>query len=235
MGGRLGRGLVPLGGLALAHAGLGLAVGEDRPEVALDRVGVHPGLVSLSEPLLGGRGDREQVGLALPASDRVHLVLAGADRQHHRCERGVQVGADPGGHAGALARVGVQRLQARERAGVHLADVLVDRLDVGPTGLRGERDGEPAGEVQLPALGGHELAGDRGELLPPAAGDDVVQALHDRLGAEERGDLRAAVGDAGEGDLGHGAKADRAGRERPAQQFAGLGVSARTPGGGRDW
>ena len=117
LGRRLGGWLVCFGGFALAHPGLGLAVGEDRPEVAPDRVGVHPRLVTLSEPLLGRRRDREQVGLALPAADRLDLPVAGADRQHDRRERRVQVGADPGGDAGALARVGVQRLQPGERAG----------------------------------------------------------------------------------------------------------------------
>ena len=77
------------------------------------------------------------------------------------------------------------------------------------------------------SLVGLELGGDGGELLLPAAGDDVVEPLHDRLGAQERGDLRARVWHAVQRDLGHRPKADRAGRERAAQQLAGLGVRAR--------
>jgi hypothetical protein len=76
-----------------------------------------------------------------------------ADRQHHRLERGEQVGADAGGDGGALARVGVQRFQPGERAGVELADVLVDRFGVGAAvGVR-QGDGEPAGEVESSAAG----------------------------------------------------------------------------------
>ena len=119
-----------LGRLALAHAALGLAVGEDLAEVAPDRLGAHPLLVAVAKPLLGRRRERQRVGLAGPA-DQLDLAVARADRQHDRRERGVQVGADPGRHGGALARVGVERLQAGARAAVHLPDVLVDGLDVG--------------------------------------------------------------------------------------------------------
>ena len=58
--------LVCLGGFALAHAGLGLAVGEDLAEVAPDRGRVHARLVALSEPLLGGRR-RSRAGRTCPA------------------------------------------------------------------------------------------------------------------------------------------------------------------------
>ena len=76
----------------------------------------------------------------------------------------------------------------------------------------------PAGDE----LGRHGL-----ELLAPAAGHDRVQALDDGLRAEVGGDLRAGVRLALVGDLGHRAKADRAGRERTAEQDRGLGVCAR--------
>ena len=113
-GGRLGGGLGGLvGDLALADAGLGLAVGEDLAEVAADRVGVHPHLVAVAQPLLGLGRDDEQVALAL-AADRLHLPGVRADREHDRLERGVEVGADPGRDGGALAGVGVQRLEPGE-------------------------------------------------------------------------------------------------------------------------
>ena len=149
-----------------------------------------------------------------------------ADRQHDRLERGVQVGADPGGDGGALARVGVQRLQPGERAGVHLAEVLVDGLDVGAALLDREGDDQPAGEIDAAGAGGGELGRDRLELLAPAAGHDRVQPLDHRLGADVGGDLRAGVGLAVVGHLGHRAKADRAGRERPAEQGGRLGVGS---------
>ena len=100
------------------------------------------------------------------------------DRQHDRLERGVQVGADPGGDGGALARVGVERLDAGERTGVHLAEVLVDGLDVGAAVLDRERHDQPAGEVDAARAGGDELGRQRLELLAPAAGHDRVQPLH---------------------------------------------------------
>ena len=151
---RLAGGLGGLvGDLALADAVLGLAVGEDLAQVAADRVGAHPGLVAVAQPLLGLGREDEQVALAL-AADRLHLPGVRPDRQHDRLERGVQVGADPGGDAGALARVGVQRLQPGERARVHLAEVLVDGVDVGAALLDGERDDQPAGEVHPPGAGG---------------------------------------------------------------------------------
>ena len=113
-------------------------------------------------------------------------------------ERGVEVGADPGGDGGALARVGVQRLQAGERAGVELADVLVDGVDVGAARSTRERDDQPAGEVgaarspSAPAASRSPSSG--GEAHAPAAGGDGVQALGDRLGADVGGDLGAAAG-----------------------------------------
>ena len=55
LGGGLG-GLV--GDLALADPVLRLAVGEDLAEVATDRLGAHPGLVAVAQPLLGLRGER---------------------------------------------------------------------------------------------------------------------------------------------------------------------------------
>ena len=224
---RLAGGLGGLvGDLALADPVLGLAVGEDLAEVAADRLGAHPGLVAVAQPLLGLGREDEQVALALPA-DRLHLLGVRADRQHDRLERRVQVGADPGGDAGALARVGVQRLQPGERAGVHLAEVLVDGLDVGAAVLDGERDDQPAGEVDPPGAGGDELGRHRLELLAPAAGHDRVQPLDDGLRAEVGGDLRAGVRLALVRDLGHRAKADRAGRERTAEQGRRLGVGAR--------
>ena len=73
LAGRLG-GLV--GDLALAHPGLGLAVGEDRAEVAADRLGAHPGLVAVAEPLLGLRREDQQIALAL-AADRWTCLTAG--------------------------------------------------------------------------------------------------------------------------------------------------------------
>ncbi len=118
-----------LGGLALAHAALGLAVGEDLAEVSPHGRSVHPPLVPAAQPLLGRRREREHVRPAR-AADQLHLALLGSDRQHDRLERGVQVGADAGGHGGALARVGVERLEPGARARVELADVLVDGLDV---------------------------------------------------------------------------------------------------------
>ncbi len=110
---------------------------------------------------------------------------------------------------------------------VHLAEVLVDGFDVGAAGLDGERDDQPAGEVDPPGAGGDELGWDGLELLAPAAGHDRVQALDDGLRAEVGGDLRAGVRLAVVRDLGHRAKADRAGRERTAKQGRGLGVGAR--------
>ena len=100
------------------------------------------------------------------AADALDLAGAGADRQHDGGERGVEVGADPGGDAGALARVGVERLQAGERAGVELADVLVDGVDVGAAGLDRQRDDQPAGEVEPAAAvavgaGGEQVAVER--------------------------------------------------------------------------
>ena len=165
-------------------------------------------------------------------SDRLDVPVAGSDREHDWRERRVQVGADPGGDAGAFAGVGVQRLQSGERAGVHLADVVIDGIDVRAAQLGGEGDRQPAGEIQpaRPAavVGARgELDGDGDELLPPAAGNDMVQPLDHGLGAEERCDLRAGVLHAVQGDLGHRAKADRAWRERPAEQFAGLRMRAR--------
>ena len=112
----------------------------------------------------------------------LHLPGVRADRQHDRLQRGVQVGADPGGDGGALARVGVQRLDAGERPGVDLAEVLVDRLDVRAGLLDRERDDQPAGEVHPAAAGGDELGRDRLELLAPAAGHDRVQPLRSRTG-----------------------------------------------------
>src|SRR5947209_5878718 len=47
-----------LGDLALPHAGLGLAVGEDLPEVSLHRLLAHLLLVALAKPLLGRRRER---------------------------------------------------------------------------------------------------------------------------------------------------------------------------------
>jgi hypothetical protein len=93
-----------VGRFALAHAGLGLAVGEDLAEVAADGVGAHARLIAVSQPLLGVGGQHEQVALALPA-DALDLAGAWADRQHDGRERGVEVGADAGGHRGALAGV----------------------------------------------------------------------------------------------------------------------------------
>ena len=107
-----------------------------------------------------------------------------ADRQHDRLERGVQVGADPGGDGGALARVGVERLQPGERAGIDLAEVLEDRLDVGTALLDREGHDQPAGEIHTARAGGGELGRDGLELLAPAAGHDRVQPLDHRLGAE---------------------------------------------------
>ena len=117
--------------------------------------------------------------------------------------------------------------EAGERAGVHFAEVLVHGLDVGAALLDGERDDQPAGEVHLPRAAGDELGRDGLELLSPAAGDDGVQALDDGLRAEVRGDLRAGIRLALVRDLGHRAEADRAGRERTAEQDGRLGVGAR--------
>ena len=111
--------------------------------------------------------------------------------------------------------------------GVDLAEVLVDGVDVGAALLDRERDDQPAGEVHAPRAGGDELGRDRLELLAPAAGHDRVQPLDHRLGADVGGDLRAGVGLAVVRHLGHRAKADRAGRERPAEQGGRLGVGAR--------
>ena len=127
-GGGLG-GLV--GDLALADPVLGLAVGEDLAEVAADRLGAHPGLVAVAQPLLGLRARAtsrsllpwRRIACTCRACGPIGSTTASSD--------GVQVGADPGGDRGALARVGVERLQPGERAGVHLAEVLVDGLDVG--------------------------------------------------------------------------------------------------------
>ena len=69
--------------------------------------------VAVAQPLLGLGGEHQQVALALPA-DALHLAVVRADRQHDGRQRGVEVGADPGGDGGALARVGVERLQAGE-------------------------------------------------------------------------------------------------------------------------
>ena len=93
-----------LGRLALSHAPLGLAMGEHLPQVTPHRFGAHPLLVAVAKPLLGRGRERQRVGLA-GAADQLHLAILRPDRQHHRRERGVQVGADPGGHAGALASV----------------------------------------------------------------------------------------------------------------------------------
>ena len=225
-GGRLGSRLGGLvGDLALADPVLRLAVGEDLAEVATDRLGAHPRLVAVAQPLLGLGREDEQVALAL-AADRLHLPGVRSDRQHHRLERGVQVGADPGGDGGALARVGVERLDAGERARVDLAEVLVDGLDVGAALLDREGHDQPAGEIHAARARGDELRRDRLELLAPAAGDDRVQPLDDGLGADVGGDLRAGVGLAVVRHLGHRAKADRAGRERPAEQGGRLGVGA---------
>jgi len=79
-------------------------VGEDLAEVALDRLGADPLLVAVAKPLLGGRGQRERVGLAGPP-DQLHLAVPGTDRQHHRRQRRVQVGADARRDGGALACV----------------------------------------------------------------------------------------------------------------------------------
>ena len=73
---------------------------------------------------------------------------------------------------------------------------------------------------------GTNSAGTELELLAPAAGHDRVQPLDHRLGADVGGDLRAGVGLAVVGDLGHRPEADRAGRERPAEQGGRLGVGA---------
>src|SRR5690349_6500838 len=81
-----------------------------------------------------------------------------------------KVGADSGRDGGALARVGVERLDAGERARVHLAEVLVDRLYVRSVVIDRERDDQPAREVHAAAAGGGELGGERLELLAPAAG-----------------------------------------------------------------
>ena len=91
--------------------------------------GAHALAVAVAQPRLGGGREREQVAPSGPAQ-ALDLKVAGADRKHDGGQRGVKVGADPGGDAGALAGVGVERLQAGERAGVELADVLVDGVDV---------------------------------------------------------------------------------------------------------
>ena len=223
LGGRLGVGVGGgVGALALADAVVGFAVGEDRPEVAQHGVGVHARPVALAQPRLGGGGEREQVVLAL-AAQALDVARSGAEREHDGGERGVEVGADAGGDAGAFARVGVERLQPGERAGVELADVLVDGFDVGPVDDFGERDVQPAGEVEPPAglaVGGgrEQIAVDRREAHAPAAGDDAVQTLQDRLGADVGGDLGAAPRVLVPRHLAHRPEADGAGRERAPEQ-----------------
>ena len=51
----------------------------------------------------------------------------------------VEVRADPRGDSGALARIGVERLDPGERAGVHRAEILASRLNVRPALL--DREG----------------------------------------------------------------------------------------------
>ena len=104
----------------------------------------------------------------------------------------------------------------------------------------GRRDGQPAGEVQAAAAvavgaGGEQVAVERPERHPPAAGDDGVQALDHRLGADVGGDLGAAPRVAAVGGLAHGAKADRAGRERAPEQLDRLLVGAGGRGRPRLW
>ena len=159
-------------------------------EGAADRVtaAAAAGVASLA-PLASGVASRR------PPSNRTcrALKVTGPIGSTTASSDGVQVGADPGGDGGALARVGVQRLQAGERAGVHLADVLVDGLDVGAALLDREGDDQPAGEVQPPGCR-------RGRTRPGPTGTAGasgrarrVQPLDHRLGADVGGDLRAAV------------------------------------------
>ena len=227
-GGRLGGGLGGLvGDLALADPVLGLAVGEDLAEVAADRLGAHPRLVAVAQPLLGLRREDEQVALAL-AADRLHLPGVRADRQHDRLERGVQVGADPGGDGGALARVGVERLQRR-------------RTSRGPSRRgprrRRRRRGRP------PRPGGSRSAGRRGTPAGCRRGrtrpGSIWNCWRQRPGTTAfsrwitdcapmyAATCAPAYGCAVVRDLGHRAEADRAGRERPAEQGGRLGVGAR--------
>src|SRR5581483_9131715 len=80
-----------------------------------------------TEPLLGRWREREHVGPAC-AADQVDLTVFRTDREDHRFKRGVEVGADSGGHGDALARVRVQRFEPGARARVKLADILIDGL-----------------------------------------------------------------------------------------------------------
>jgi hypothetical protein len=65
-----------VGDLALPDPRLGLAVGEDLPEIAPDRLGARPRLIAMAQPLLGLRREHEQVALAL-AADRLDLTGVG--------------------------------------------------------------------------------------------------------------------------------------------------------------
>jgi len=58
----------------------------------------------VAQPLLGVGREDEQVALAL-AADRLYLPGVRADREDDGFERGVQVGADPGGTAATAARL----------------------------------------------------------------------------------------------------------------------------------
>ena len=93
----------------------------------------------------------------------------------------------------------------------------------GPSSRDREGDDQPAGHVQ--PLGARRRV-EQPELLAPAPGHHGIQALEHGLGAEVGGDLGAAERVAVVGDLGHRSKADRAGRERSAQQRRGLSVGA---------
>ena len=100
--GRLVRRL--LGGFAMPHAALGLAVREDLAEVAAYGFGAHSLLVAVAKPLLRDGREGKHVGLTA-SPDQLDLAVLGTDRQHHRFERGVEVGADLGGDGGAFAGV----------------------------------------------------------------------------------------------------------------------------------
>ena len=132
--------------------------------------GAHPPLVAAAKPLLGRRRERQHVGPAR-AADQLHLAVFRADRQHHRLKRRVQVGADAGGHGGALARVGVERLEPRARARRRARRRPRRRPRRRAVSVDRQGDDEPAGHVQ-PRGAGRRV--DQPELLAPAPGHHGV-------------------------------------------------------------
>ena len=104
------------------------------------------GVVAVAQPLLG-LGARNSRSLLPWRRIACTCLECRAIGRHDRLERGVQVGADPGRDGGALARIEKSALTPASEPGAHLAEVLVDRLDVWAALLDREGDDQPAGGI----------------------------------------------------------------------------------------